>query len=345
MDDQLLEKVKAHLSGDPEKDVSYAYECVRGHFDQLRDDPDFLERLVTVLGDEYPEQREVIRDLWHDIIDRSDEKLIDKMFRLVDQDQAPRAQFEMNFFISSMEDEFKQYKPTLNVRYLSIYHPVDLFEFNFHEPLETELRQTPRDYSGIYISYARVLQAANEWQEATEAYQQALLWDPYNVVAMLDLARLYLHLNQYGMCYATALNALKHALRPTELARAFYYIARFYQKKGDQQTAMKLLRISEYWEPNGKTTERLQKCAEDHTLPPKVMRREEMTEILSQCNLGYYPDNQHLNGLKAFASRLKVLGDLNGALKLYHYYLDLVRYEDEAVNQIVAILESQQDNA
>lgn len=341
MDDQLLEKVKAHLSGDPEVDVSYAYECVRGHFDQLRDDPEFLERLVTVLGDQYPDRREMISDLWHDIIDRSDEKFIDKMFRLVDQDEATRAQFEMNFFISAMEEEFKQYKPTMNVRDLSIYRPVDLFEFNFHEPLETELRQTPRDYSGIYISYARVLQAANEWQEATEAYQQALLWNPYNVIAMLDLAHLYLHLNQFGMCYATALNALKHALRPTDLARAYYYIARFYQKKGDQETAMKILRISEYWEPHGKTTDRLKKFAEEYTLPPEVISREQIEEILSQCHLGYYPDSHHLNGLKAFASRLKVVGDVNGALKLYRYYQELVRTEDEAVDQIMKSLEKQ----
>ncbi|MDO4680577.1 MAG: hypothetical protein Q4A55_04915 [Aerococcus sp.] len=337
----LLETIKAHYTGDIIKDMRYITDKLHGHFEALRQDEAFRKVLEDMLIAQYPENRNTITEMWRDLSLRSDDEFIMRMFGLVDDDQAPQAQFQMNLFIWMMEAEFRQFKPKFNEKYLSIYDDIDLFEFNLHESPEMELRVTDRNYAGIYITYAKILLAANEWQEAAEAYQQALLWNPYDVRTIFDLAALYQQLNQYGMSYATTLNGLKYAIRPQDLARGFNYLGNFYRKKEEDHVAYGFYQLSHYWQPMQSVSEQL--AALNHLKGDAELDLEEdgaARAFLARYNIGSYPNLHHLNALKAFASRMYVAGQYSAAYTYYSLYHDLLRDKESGVEDLLAEIEA-----
>lgn len=347
MDNQqqaLLNAIKAHYTGDIVKDMRYATEQLCGHFDVLRNDEAFRQQLEDMLAEQYPERRSIIAEIWRDLAIRSDDEFIMQMFKLVQADQAPQAQFQMNLFIWAMEADFRQFKPKFNEKYLSIYDYIDLFEFNLHESPEMELRVTERNYAGIYITYAKILLAANEWQEAAEAYQQALLWNPYDVGTIFDLADLYQQLNQYGMSYATTLSGLKFAIRPGDLARGFSYLGNFYRKKEEDHVAYGFYQLSHYWQPTHHVDEQLQTL--EHLKANAELDLEEdgaARAFLARYNIASYPNPHHMNALKAFASRMRVAKQYSAAYTYYSLYHDLMHGEESGVEDLMADLKAKLD--
>ncbi|MDO4670344.1 MAG: hypothetical protein Q4A67_02605 [Aerococcus sp.] len=337
----LLDAIKAHHTGDIVKDMRYVTEKLRGQFDALRNDDEFREQLEAMLVEWYPERHNTITEMWRDLAVRSDDEFIMRMFGLVQSDQATQAQFQMNLFIWAMEEEFRQFKPKFNEKYLSIYDNIDLFEFHLHESAEMELRVTERNYAGLYITYAKILLAANEWQEAAEAYQQALLWNPYAVGTIFDLADLYQQLNQYGMSYATALSGLKVAIRPEDLARGFHALGNFYRKKGEDHIAYGFYQLSDYWHPTKSVSDQLQEL---HSLADEAAL--DLTEdgasraFLARYNIGSYPNPHHMNALKAFASRMLVAKQYHAAYTYYSLYRELMRDRETDVDEILADLKA-----
>ncbi len=342
MDEQqqsLLNDLSKNFTGNFKDDMTYIVSKVKDHFRDLQEDEELRQRIEKVLLDAYPEEEEPILRLWTDLTDRSDDDFIQHMKELIDEGKATDAQFEMNLFINAMEADFIEYKPKPNVKYYSINDWIDLFIFTWYEPQTLELRPTKRDYSKIYNSYAEVLMAANEWQEAAEAYKQALLWNPYNAKTIFNLAGVYQLMEQYGMSFATILNGFRYAVRREDFSRGYAYLAYFYEKKDDLKTATQLYYLSLAWSDNSRAQERLAVIEEEMGYLEPALEGEALQKFKKDYRINNYPNAEMLNGLKAAASRAMALHSYETAYVYYGLYMDLVDSPEDYIVKMIRELD------
>lgn len=340
----LLEELSRNFTGDFKEDITYIVNEVKEHFKELEKDEALRKHIEKVLLEAYPEESAPIQQLWMDLTTGSDDAFIQRMNQLVAEDRATDAQFEMNVFINAMESEFKDYKPKLNVKYYSVFNLIDLFIFSWYESAGLELRPTKRDYSRLYIAYAEILMAANEWQEAADAYQQALLWNPYNAKTIFNLAGVYLLMEQYGMSYATLFNGFRHAIRREDFSRGMSYLAYFYEKKGEKQAAAQLYYISLAWDDNNSRSRERLNHLQEKIGQVTPLEGEELLQFKKDYRIVDYPNPDMVNALKAVASRSMIMHAYQSAYVYYGLYLDLVEEAEDYIVDTVRQLDKKLKN-
>lgn len=335
-----LQQVESELVGDLSTDLKMIREIVRQDKYFVKTNEELRQGLRELLENKYPDRLDTIHSFLSNLESETDDEFIANMFRLLEEDRATEAQFEMGIFVHEMEEELYQFKPKLSAKYLSLYSLLDLFEFHLHEEKSIELKQTPRNYAGLYISYAEILIAANERIEAAEAYRHALLWNPYDTKTIYKLADLYFEMGQYGMSYATTMSGLNYSLRVSDLAQGFYYLGKFFETKGDLLMASQLYQISTLWDKLPAAENKLTYLEEKENIFAQSYDIGQAREFLLQHGIQDFPSRKDLMILKSFASRMLVSKNYRGAYVYYGFYDEVTQGQDEEAHRMVEYLEA-----
>ena len=290
---------------------------------------EFLSKLEDLLYEAYPEETLKNRKRYDDSDKHSDNILMAKIDEMLAAGEVTEARFAMEDFIRSLDSDFDQYNPKPGQRHLSIFDLVGRFEFLLHEEAGMQLLPTHRDFSKIYQTYAKVLLQANERKEAADAYQQALLWHPYQVAMIYDLAALYLDMDQYGMAYAMILKGLKYSIERSALARGYACLAKFYAGKGDLEAALNFAKIS------------LESLKEEGLEVEEPLTNKEVAQILQDYKLDQFPSDAALCKLVNMAQAAVELGNMKTARFYFKLYQSLTQDQEVAADAVIANLQRQ----
>lgn len=327
--DRLLAQIAALCTGDFEADIVNIGKALIVNFDLVHDD-DFLLALEEELHELYPEQQTKFREIFHRLDEETDDAFQARMLELLADGEAHQARFEMEAFIRVMEEDFDSYHPKPYVKYLSIFDPLAYFSFKINERPGTHLVRTRRDYPSIYLTYAKILLALNERKEAAEAYQQAILWNPYAVETIYELTKLYQDMEQFGMSYATLLNGLEYSLLRKNLAQGYYYLARFYDYKGKPEVSYQFYSISLDWQERKVVQREQDRLAEREPESAKIYNREDREAFMASYKVAGYPSAELQGHLLKFAQASMLLGDLEAAQCYFETYADLYPEDTKA---------------
>ena len=300
--EDLLNQIVIQNTGDFETDLRHIAQTLRDNFDYIEDEA-FIKALDQYLVEAYTDKADSLETILTDIKQTDDEEFMSNMKKM-SQDNPTRAQFETSLFIRKMEEDFSEIRPRMYEKNISIYSPIDQFEFWLENGSEMILKPTKRDYANLYKDYARILVTSNEWREATEMYQQATLWNPYDAPAYLELAELYQNMGQYGMSYPTILSGLKHAYFPHCLAQGFYLLGQFYLSKGDTMSAYELFHLSLLWDESEEAKKAFYELMEQ--MPEQMRVDLTAPEVLAAVNLSMYPDAEKLAALENYINEAEL---------------------------------------
>ncbi|AMB99049.1 hypothetical protein AWM75_03105 [Aerococcus urinaehominis] len=323
--DEQFQRFKEKLTGDYTEDMATAIAFFKNN-NQVNPE-ELIELMASVLVEQHPEFDSVFSEVYHFMANHDDQTFIDRMYNLLDQEAYNQAQFEMSIFMRRMENDFEKYRPKLNTSYLCIHSLIDLFQFNINNPYTMELVIPDRNYSYFYKVYGEILTACNERREAVEAYQQSLLWNPYDTEVIYTMARLYHKMGQGGMFYTTVLNGLSYSIRTEDLATGFALMGDFYRYTQEYSYAAQLYYLSNDWSKNDYANIRLQGLEEKITLPQKFTG-DQADRFLANLNLSIYPNADDLDKLLGLGSRFLVAQDYQTAQHYYRLYTDIVDNED-----------------
>lgn len=340
--DKDQEKLIQRIQAVPTDDYSY---CIQVISKILRDnhkhtsDDEFIKAFNEVMTEKFPNQATDYNQMIAEIKMQDDVEFVKRIRNIMAIDPV-RANFEMSLYIRRMEDDFDQFTPKKNIKNLSIYEELDLFQFIYHNEPGLELEPTTRDYAGMYVEYAKVQIQANEWREAIDSYQQALLWNPYDVDTIYALAELYQEMEQYGMSYPTVLNGLSYSLRVEDLAYGFALIGDFYYHKEDFEKAYMLYHISLMWNENDNARAGLEVLAELDREWPEILEGKEQEAFLEDLGLNDYPSVDMLTALKEAAFRFNEHGQYEAAYEYLAIYEDILGNVDPQVTAVLDQLEA-----
>lgn len=340
--EQLLNQITTLITGDFEEDLNIIGKTLMMNFPLVRDD-EFLQALEEELYDIYPEKQPQFRELFHRFDTESDEEFNSRMLRMVAEGKGHEARFEMEAYIRVMQEDFDSYHPKPCVKYLSIYTPLDYFNFKVNEKPGTQLIRTERDYPSVYLTYAKILLALNERKEAANAMQQAILWNPYDVDTIYDLTDLYQKMSQFGMSYATILNGLEYSLLPKNFARGFYHLGRFYANKGQEDVAYQFYQLSLSWQTHPRSKREVAKLLEEHPDLVKGAVEYDTQTFMKTYRVAGYPAPEVKEQLMEFADACFLLGQLDEALCYYRTYLDLYQSNNSHCEKRIMQIEKVQE--
>ncbi|MBR2130577.1 MAG: hypothetical protein IJ931_06900 [Aerococcus sp.] len=340
--DKDQEKLIQRIQAVPTDDYSY---CIQVISKILRDnhkhtsDEAFIKAFNEVMTEKFPNQSTDYNQMIAEIKMQDDAEFVKRIRNITAVDPV-RANFEMSLYIRRMEDDFDRFTPKKNIKNLSIYDELDLFQFIYNNDTGLELSPTTRDYAGMYVEYAKVQIKANEWREAIDSYQQALLWNPYDVDTIYALAELYQEMEQYGMSYPTILNGLSYSLRVEDLAYGFALIGDFYYRKEDFEKAYTLYHISLMWNENDNARAGLEVLEELDREWPAILEGKEQEAFLDDLGLNDYPSVDMLTALKEAAFRFNEHDQYEAAYEYLAIYEDILGNVDPQVTAVLDQLEA-----
>lgn len=302
-------------------------------------DSEFISVVEAYFAEAYTDDYVSFDDILADINTKDDEAFIEKMRKLIQVDNSAQAQFEMSIFISKMEDEFN-FTPHMDTKQLSIFELEHLFQFIVQNEGHVKLDPTERDYATIYRAYAEILFANNDWRDATDAYQQAQLWNPYDPEIHFDLAALCREMEQFGMFYTNVITGLDNSIKVEDLSRGFAYLGDFYREKRDFVVASQIYHISNAWEENELATAGLSACfAETGKIMP-ALEGDELDEFMDKYNINKYPAKATVKYLKVIGYQMLEAGDAEAAFTYFSLYEDIMGPIDEKITTILDELEA-----
>ena len=340
--DKDQEKLIQRIQAVPTDDYSY---CIQVISKILRDnhkhtsDEAFIKAFNEVMTEKFPNQSTDYNQMIAEIKMQDDAEFVKRIRNITAVDPV-RANFEMSLYIRRMEDDFDRFTPKKNIKNLSIYDELDLFQFIYNNDTGLELSPTTRDYAGMYVEYAKVQIKANEWREAIDSYQQALLWNPYDVDTIYALAELYQEMEQYGMSYPTILNGLSYSLRVEDLAYGFALIGDFYYSKEDFEKAYTLYHISLMWDENDNARAGLEVLEELDREWPAILEGKEQEAFLDDLGLNDYPSVDMLTALKEAAFSFNEHDQYEAAYEYLAIYEDILGNVDPQVTAVLDQLEA-----
>ncbi|MDK6805471.1 hypothetical protein [Aerococcus sp. UMB7834] len=338
--EHLLKEIEQLLVGNYSQAISEVGQKLVENIVLIRNE-EFLSKLEDLLYEAYPEETLKNRKRYDDSDKHSDNILMAKIDEMLAAGEVTEARFAMEDFIRSLDSDFDQYNPKPGQRHLSIFDLVGRFEFLLHEEAGMQLLPTHRDFSKIYQTYAKVLLQANERKEAADAYQQALLWHPYQVAMIYDLAALYLDMDQYGMAYAMILKGLKYSIERSALARGYACLAKFYAGKGDLEAALNFAKISLRWKENEGATDLLESLKEEGLEVEEPSTNKEVAQILQDYKLDQFPSDAALCKLVNMAQAAVELGNMKTARFYFKLYQSLTQDQEVAADAVIANLQRQ----
>lgn len=103
--------------------------------------------------------------------------------------------------------------------------------YNFHFKPEKPTALAPANYSQIYTEYASLLFKLGRYDEAEEALEKAMLWNPVDSELRLDHASILKMQGDLEGFFAYSCKALKFAFKPEQVGQGYRNIGSYFMEK------------------------------------------------------------------------------------------------------------------
>lgn len=224
----ITSHIRSSLSGDYEADMKYLYECSEKYKND-EDSGDILRGIASIMYEILPdsEKEQVAEGLerLHGSFDTSYNAALD-MIKCGDLQNARRT---LENLIASVNGRYVNDDENI---YLSLNHVMELYEYSYYFKTDKSIKCTDIMYNEYYRTYARLLCALGDYEEAVAACITAVEWNPVDLESLLELAEIYItmgnHIEEY---LETTKKAYRYCCTRATMARYYRNMARYYLDK------------------------------------------------------------------------------------------------------------------
>lgn len=176
------------------------------------------------------------------------------------------------------------------------------------------------NFSYIYKLYGFSLFKLSRDEEAEEAYENALSWNPVDVGLMLDLSEIMYLLKKYKKFMELIKSSFKYSYKIGQISLCYYNMGRYYEERKDYEMAVNMYILAHYFEPNKAAFEKLKKMKSERGVYINTPSAEDMKKICEKANvqMGVNPD------IVKLAAAIGTNAKKRGSVEAAKYFYDIL---------------------
>jgi len=286
--EEIIEKIKLGLTGDIEKDVIYIM-----HKNAEYKKSPFSDRINRETG-------KMIYDMLSD-----EEKVLfgqvltgDSFEIMTKIKNAEKEVFEgaymnaIKILESIIPNICNEGKSDGTFDYVSLNN---LFEMCIYSEIYKKgilVKPTPFNFAYVFKIYGYSLFKLSKDDEAENAYNNAIFWNPIGVDILLDLAELKYMKKQYRSFIGLIKKCFKYCYDINQIALCYFNLGRYYYQKQNYEIAADMYILSHYFKPNKAAYQKLESLSSEKKIditPPSPVDMKKICESLD-IQMGVNPD-------------------------------------------------------
>lgn len=245
-DDKILNQIERGLTGETTHDLEYLSEVAESY----KGSPEEQEarRSIGALYHQYVEPNVRLENDRKGLQAEGVREVIQEIEKLILKSYYPQALDVIEGLIYDIA--YSGWLTEHKGRYHSFNTLFELILYSIQAPVEEELSTVQKfPMSPIYCLYAQILKEMDRVEEAKEALEQALIWNPVSAKIRLDYARIFYEDKDYETFFRETVKSLEYAYERADLARAYRYLGYYYTEKEKYREASLCYRMDLYFQP------------------------------------------------------------------------------------------------
>lgn len=251
--DQIMSEITAGLTGDEAKDIPY----LEGQAERYKDSEYAMEvgracgRLLFEIIPE--EKRKELGRLLQKQGLAVDATLDEIRFNIYKHDY-DKALKLMEALITKIED-LGLFRDDTQSEYHTFTEPFEEWLYEYHAKPSKTLRDAEIPYSTIYLQYGNLLVEMKRYDEAGEALQKAMHWNPASCAIRFEYMETLKASGNMDEFRKLTLDTFRYAFKPESLARCYRNLGYYFSEKGLWSEAIAAYLLSFEYDPDARNAQ------------------------------------------------------------------------------------------
>ena len=227
--DAILREIAAGLTGDAEKDAHYLVDQVvkyRRHEKRHEIVEGFRKLLRSLIPDEF----RALFEKFGEPQTKSDRESLDEIQSYLEKKDLKKA-LELAKELVQLVEEFQLDRDDDAVEYRHFNETFEHTLYCFKTQTTKNVLQASRPYADIYGTYAAVLLEMKRFDEARDALQKGLRWNPCHFGLTAQYAETFKLEGRLDEFFEKTIEAFDITFRPKDLARLYRNLAYYFVEK------------------------------------------------------------------------------------------------------------------
>lgn len=326
---EILEEIKAGLTGDVQKDVIYLME----KNEQYKKSPyaaDISRETGKMIYNILPENEKAMFS--HVLNEDSGDirKKIENAEKYISEQDYLKALDILEGIIPNICDDERE---NSECDYVSLNSFFELCIYTEIYRKGRPVRPTPFEFSEVYRLYGFSLYKLMRDDEAEKAFEKAVYWNPVGVPCLLELAEMKYRKKSYKSFLKIIKDCLKYTYSIIELAVCYSNLGRYFYDKGDLDTSSAMYIVSDYFKPNEFVLKKLEGIAKEQNRKFKRLSSEEMKSICERNDISFGVNPEIIKLAAGVGTDAKRQGNIQAAKYCYDILFSLTG--DKAVQDMI----------
>lgn len=249
--------------------------------------------------------------------------------KLVEKQNYNEAADCLESFMEEIEEAYKSQKGTA----FSFNHILEVYEYEYFQKPASAPAYTELNISAFYRFYGFVLMHLNLFTEAIEAYQNALIWNPADLDALLQLTELYKRTRQPEKVKEYSYLCYNYCCTRATLARFYRGLGFYYLEMQKPEIAIPLYIYSNIYYETNQANQELDFLEKALNQPIKEYTIPQLQEVLTKNQIPTGPNPDTL-GIAYRVGQLELeAGNIDNARDCFTMVYDLTM--DAEVKEIL----------
>lgn len=314
--ENIIKNIKTALSGEPEKDIEYLTKQLFKYKDSHKE---ISKEIGVLIYDCLPENE---KNIFSHVLYGEDDKnkTLEEAYEMIKNGQLLNAKIILNEEIKNIR---KQDNDRNECVYLSLNTFFELCVYTEIYNKDIPVRPTPFEFNLFYKLYGFILFKQEKLDEAKEALENALYWNPVSLPCLLDLAEIYKTENNIEKMYDITKNSLKYAYDRHSISRCYRNLGYYYIEKKDYETAICLYVMANEYEESPKIVNELSRIIAETGKKLKKPSAEEIAKKLKEKNIQIGSNPEIIKIAVGIGNNARDIGEKEAAEYCYNIVFNL----------------------
>ena len=327
------------LTGDNKADIQYLKEQMDQHKDD-ENSTEIIRALSRKIFDLLPDDAKAeLNQIIGNEVDTIQSTIEEAKFQL-SKNHPVEAEELLRSAIESIPFEFKDDE---ECGYFCFEDALQVAVFAISEKYQKTIREATYDFAQLYYLYAYSLIENHKIDDAENALQTALKWNPVSTTIMGELSEVYKMKKDYENYLYWSKRILQYAASSKMLARGYRNIGYYYCDIEEYEKSAAIYYFSRFFEESKQVTSELFFIAEKIGKLPKEPDAEYIKELFKQEDIQFGPSDFVVAAAYQIAKSCLENDDEKNALYYLYVVYDLTH--DEEIRTILEKIKSNLDKS
>lgn len=330
--DEIMREITAGLTGDAEKDTTYLKEqmekykdhelateiiraCGRIFYELIPDDK--KKELAHLVNNDMSGIHAVLDEVRFNVYKKDFAKALDLMENLVEK-----------------TEKNPLYQDDSITKYFSFEAPFEFFMYVQKYKAGKEIKWIEYPYAAIYLQYGSLLVDLQRYEEANQALEKALRWNPMSAKIMFEYAETFKILGHMDKYIEVSRRAFSVAYSKNDVARAYRNMGYYFIEEEKYQAAIGCYLLSLQYDKESKNAQSelyyIHQKTEGTVKQPTI---EDLVKIAEIEGIPMEVDRDVLGIAFAYGKHFLDDGEITGARAMFEIVYDLT--DDESIKDIL----------